>query len=55
VPAVGTDAVFVAGLCELIADHMAGRPPRALGARGPRPYPCAPGCCAAAPARPGSS
>jgi ferrochelatase len=52
VPTVGTDPLFVSGLCELFVDHIAGRPPRALGARGARPYPCAPGCCAPAP--PGS-
>jgi ferrochelatase len=54
-PTVGTDPAFVSGLCELIADHIAGRVPRALGARGARPYPCAPGCCAAESLRPASS
>jgi len=46
---VGSAPRFVAGLRELIADHVAGRTPRALGTRGPRPYPCAPGCCAYTP------
>ena len=52
---VGSAPVFVAALRELIADHITGRSPRTLGTRGPRPYPCAPGCCAYSPsARPGS-
>lgn len=50
--AVGAAPVFVAALRELVADHVAGRTPRALGTRGPRPYPCPPGCCAYTPQRP---
>jgi len=46
---VGTHPTFVAGLRELIADHLAGRTPRALGTRGARPFPCRPGCCAYTP------
>ncbi|HWP65398.1 MAG TPA: ferrochelatase, partial [Candidatus Limnocylindria bacterium] len=34
---VGAAPSFVGGLRELIADHVAGRTPRALGTRGPRP------------------
>jgi len=49
--AVGAAPRFVAGLSELIACHIAGRRPPALGTRGPRPYPCRPGCCAYAPRR----
>ena len=52
---VGSAPQFVAALRELIADHVDGRTPRTLGSRGPRPYPCAPGCCAYSPSgRPGS-
>lgn len=54
-PAVGAAPTFVAGLRDLIACHVEGRRPDTLGARGPRPFPCAPGCCAYAPARPASS
>jgi ferrochelatase len=46
---VGTHPTFVAGLRELIADHLAGRTPRTLGTRGARPFPCRPGCCAYTP------
>jgi ferrochelatase len=54
--AVGCAPAFVTGLRELVACHVEGRTPPALGTRGPRPYPCAPGCCAYTPAspRPGS-
>lgn len=51
-PAAGVAPTFVAGLRELIADHLAGRAPRTLGSRGPRPFPCRPGCCAYQPQRP---
>lgn len=50
--AAGAAPTFVAGLRELIADHIDGRAPRTLGARGPRPFPCRPGCCAYQPQRP---
>lgn len=50
--AAGAAPTFVAGLRELIDDHVAGRPSRALGTRGPRPFPCRPGCCAYQPQRP---
>ncbi|MBX3026069.1 ferrochelatase [bacterium] len=50
--AAGAAPAFVAGLRELIAGHIAGRTPRALGSRGPRPFPCPPGCCAYRPQRP---
>jgi ferrochelatase len=49
---VGSAPRFVAGLRELIACHVEGSPATALGSRGPRPYPCAPGCCAYTPRRP---
>jgi protoporphyrin/coproporphyrin ferrochelatase len=49
---VGSAPGFVAALRERIADHVAGRRPRALGTRGPRPFPCAPGCCGYAPGPP---
>jgi len=48
---VGAAPMFVAGLRELVADHVAGRRPRTLGTRDARPFPCAPGCCAYAPVR----
>ncbi len=44
---VGAAPRFVAGLVDLVADHIAGRVPRTLGTRGARPWPCVPGCCAA--------
>jgi len=50
--AVGAAPTFVAGLRELIACHVESRTPPALGTRGPRPYPCRPGCCAYTPQRP---
>jgi protoporphyrin/coproporphyrin ferrochelatase len=49
--AVGAAPSFVAGIRELIACHVEGRTPPALGTRGPRPFPCRPGCCAYAPQR----
>ncbi len=51
---VGAAPGFVAGLRDLIAAHIEGRAATVLGARGARPYPCRPDCCAYAPARPGS-
>lgn len=54
-PAAGAAPAFVAGLRELIADHIGGRTPRALGSRGPRPFPCRPDCCAYRPQRPPGS
>jgi ferrochelatase len=50
--AVAAAPAFVAGLRELIACHVEGRRAPALGRRGPRPYPCPPGCCAYTPQRP---
>jgi ferrochelatase len=50
--AVGAAPAFVAGLRELIACHVEGRTPPALGTRGARPYPCRPDCCAYTPQRP---
>jgi len=50
--AVGAAPRFVAGLRDLIADHIAGRTPATLGTRGARPFPCRPGCCAYTPQRP---
>jgi protoporphyrin/coproporphyrin ferrochelatase len=44
---VGAAPRFVAGLRDFIADHVEGKTPRTLGTRGARPWPCAPGCCAA--------
>ena len=49
--AVGAAPSFVAALRELIACHVEGRTPPALGTRGPRPFPCRPGCCAYTPQR----
>jgi ferrochelatase len=46
----GTAPTFVAGLAELISDHIAQRAPRSLARRGPRPFPCLPGCCSYTPA-----
>jgi ferrochelatase len=48
---VGTAPRFVAGLRDMIEAHVEDRPRAALGTRGPRPFPCAPGCCAYAPPR----
>lgn len=50
--AVGAAPSFVAGLRELVACHIEGRQAPTLGARGPRPFPCRPGCCAYTPQRP---
>jgi ferrochelatase len=49
--AAGAAPKFVAGLRELITCHVEGRTPPSLGARGPRPYPCAAGCCTYTPGR----
>lgn len=51
---VGTHPLFVRGLADLVDEHLVGSPPKALGALGPRPTPCAAGCCPAPvrPARP---
>ncbi len=49
---VGTHPVFVRGLVDLLDEHLVGAPPQALGPLGPRPSPCASGCCPA-PSRPG--
>jgi protoporphyrin/coproporphyrin ferrochelatase len=49
--AVGASQTFVAGLCELVRCHIEGRTAPCLGTRGPRPYPCRPGCCAYTPGR----
>jgi len=42
---VGAAPRFVSGLCDLIADRIAGRTPATISAGGARPFPCAPGCC----------
>lgn len=43
---VGSAPRFVAGLRELIACRIEGRSPPSLSPKGPRVFPCAPGCCA---------
>ncbi len=43
---VGSAPRFVAGLRDLIACHIDGRTPPSLSSKGPRVFPCAPGCCA---------
>lgn len=48
---VGAAPRFVASLVDAIEDRMAGREPRVLGSFPARPWPCADGCCAYAPAR----
>ncbi len=48
---VGTHPQFVRGLVDLLDEHLVGAPPRAVGPLGPRPSPCAAGCCPA-PVRP---
>ena len=48
---VGAHPRFVGMIRELILERTAGAPRRALGAEGPAPDDCAPGCCPA-PARP---
>jgi len=50
--AVGAAPTFVSGLRDLVACHIEGRTPPTLGTRGPRPFPCAPECCAYTPQRP---
>jgi ferrochelatase len=52
--AVGAAPTFVAGLRDLVACHIEGRRPPALGTRGPRPFPCRSDCCAYMPQRPPS-
>lgn len=42
---VGTDPRFVAGLRELVEEHVAGRAPAALGVRGPNWTQCPADCC----------
>jgi ferrochelatase len=49
---VGAAPRFVSALRDLVVCHMDGRPHETLGARGPRPWPCPPGCCAFTPGRP---
>ena len=48
---VGTHPLFVRGLVDVLDEQLVGAPPAALGAFGPRPTPCAAGCCPA-PVRP---
>jgi len=50
---VGSAPNFVRGLRDAIVAHMEGRTPEVLGSRSARPDPCAPGCCAYTPRRPG--
>jgi ferrochelatase len=52
---VGAAPRFVAALRDLIVCHMDGRPHETVGTRGPRPWPCRPGCCAYTPGRPPTS
>ncbi len=49
---VGTHPLFVRGLGDLLDEHLAGGPVKALGPLGPRISPCRAGCCPA-PERPG--
>ena len=49
---VGVHPRFVGMIRELILERTAGAPRRALGAEGPAPDDCAPGCCPAPAARP---
>ncbi|HYB99814.1 MAG TPA: ferrochelatase [Candidatus Limnocylindrales bacterium] len=49
---VGAAPRFVAGLVDIVRARLEGRAPRVLGARGARPWPCKPGCCAYTPGRP---
>lgn len=42
---VGTDPQFVAGLVELVEEHVADQQPRALGTRGPNWTACPADCC----------
>lgn len=44
-PGTGPDPRFVAMWAELVAERRHGTPRRALSELGPRPTPCAPGCC----------
>ncbi len=49
---VGTHPRFVAGLVDLIEEHLVGAVPQSVGPLGPRRNPCVAGCCPA-PSRPG--
>lgn len=52
-PTVGTHPAFVSMIRELIVERTTpGAPRRALGARGPSPDVCLPGCCPAGAGRP---
>jgi ferrochelatase len=53
----GTHPAFVAMIRELVLERIAAAPRRALGARGPAPDVCPPGCCqgASAPRAPGAA
>jgi len=44
---VGAAPRFVAGLRDLVVAHIGGERAPTVGTRGPRPSPCAPGCCPA--------
>lgn len=44
---VGTHPTFVAGLADLLEEHLVGTAPQSLGTFGPRVNPCAPDCCPA--------
>jgi ferrochelatase len=44
-PTPGTDPRFVAMILDLVEESEGRRPPDALGALGPAPFPCAAGCC----------
>lgn len=48
---VGTHPDFVAGLVDLLDEHLLDTPPDAVGPLGPRRWPCRPDCCPA-PVRP---
>lgn len=52
VPTVGTHPRFVAGLVDILEEHLLGTPAQALGPLGPRVNPCLADCCPA-PRRPG--
>jgi ferrochelatase len=54
----GTAPRFIETVCDLVLERLEGRPPAWVGRLGPRPVPCAAGCCppveisAARPTRP---
>ncbi len=52
---VGVHPAFVGMIRELILERTARAPRRALGAEGPAPDDCAPGCCPAPAARPATT